>query len=87
MSAEDVEDESDVEKEQKVYIEDMKPKTKEDFKKYAEAVYEEISRYDVSFYTIKNIIYIIIKILKKKFNLKKHINYLIQRKTNSTMLF
>jgi len=25
----------------------MKPKTKEEFKKYGEAVYEEISRYDV----------------------------------------
>jgi len=34
------------EKEKKVYIEDMRPKTKDDFKKYAETVYEEISRYD-----------------------------------------
>jgi len=47
VSAEDASDgEEDDTKEKKVYIEEMKPKTKEEFKKYGEAVYEEISRYD-----------------------------------------
>ncbi|ORX86985.1 translation initiation factor eIF3 subunit [Anaeromyces robustus] len=39
-------DDVENEKEKKVFIEELKPKTKEDFKKYAETVYEEISRYD-----------------------------------------
>jgi len=34
------------EKDAKVLIEDMKPKTKEEFRKYAEAVYDEISKYE-----------------------------------------
>jgi translation initiation factor 3 subunit J len=39
-------DNNDAEKEKKVFIEEIKPKTKEDFVKYAETVYEELSRYD-----------------------------------------
>jgi len=35
----------------------MKPKTKDEFKKYAEAVYDEISKYEVSFQTISKFLY------------------------------
>jgi len=43
-------DNNDAEKEKKVFIEEIKPKTKEDFVKYAETVYEELSRYDVGIF-------------------------------------
>jgi len=43
----DDDDDNVPEKDKKVYIEELKPKTRDDFVKYAEAVYEEISRYNV----------------------------------------
>jgi len=42
----DDDDDNVPEKDKKVYIEELKPKTRDDFVKYAEAVYEEISRYN-----------------------------------------